>query len=127
MGFLQEENGNIHTGNSSTANSGFNGYLNDGTEYTEGIDFPINDKKYYQLYKNTTNFSSNADGGMLGDATKETISWNSDNAYFVNSDYPVFKRGGYYYNASNAGAFNFYFSNGSSSSSSGFRVCCAVK
>ena len=54
--------------------------------------FP-SENKYYQIYLNTTNSWSNADGGILGDATKETKGWNSDDANFVNSTSPVFKRG----------------------------------
>ena len=126
MGFYQEENGNIHTGQSTSGNSGFNGYLNDGTEKTDGISFP-SEKKYYQLYKNTTNSTSNADGGMLGDAIKETNGWNSDHAYFVDSAGPVFGRGGYCKNAGSAGSFYFHLFIGVSDSYFSFRVALAVK
>ena len=60
-----------------------------------------------------------------GDATKETKSWNGDDAFFVNSFNPFFVRGGFYYNTSYAGVFNFSY-NGSSKSNVGVRVCLAV-
>ena len=62
-----------------------------------------------------------------GDATKETKGWNGDNAYFVVSLNPFFLRGGFYFDTSDAGVFNFYdLGSGSSSSDYGFRVCLAV-
>ena len=62
----------------------------------------------------------------IGDATKETKGWNGDSASFVGSDYPFFLRGGFSYNSSNAGVFNFGRSNGISYSYYSFRVCLAV-
>ena len=117
MGMYQDSDGNIHTGYSTSSNSGFNGYLNDGTEKTDGENLP--ESKYYNLYtaKNNTN---------IGDALYETSGWNSDSADFVGSYYPFSGRGGYYDYASNAGVFNFLSSSGSSYSDSGFRVCLAV-
>ena len=118
MGMYQDSNGNIHTGNSALANSGFNGYLNDGTEKTDGVDLPKS--KYYNLYttKNNTN---------IGDALYETSGWNTDYSNFVNSSPPFFGRGGSYNATSGAGVFSFNFDYGSSGSSYGFRVCLAVK
>lgn len=88
--------------------------------------FP-SENKYYQIYLNSTNSCSNADGGILGDATKETKGWNSDYADFVYSPYPVFLRGGGYGDANSAGAFYFNGFNGDSYSSISFRVCLAVQ
>ena len=47
--------------------------------------------------------------------------WYSDYAFFVTSSNPWFVRGGYYYYTTDAGAFNFIYSNGVSNSSNGFR------
>ena len=125
MGFYQEENGNIHTGNSTSSNSGFNGYLNDGTEKTDGIAFPT-EKKYYQLYKNTEDSGYYVDGGMLGDAIKETKGWNSDRAMFVCCESPVSQRGGYYPEAVRTGSFCFINDYSGKGSGSSFRVCLCV-
>ena len=51
------------------------------------------DSKYVDLYTNSSNSYSNYDGAKIGDATKETKSWNSDYTYFINSSNPVFDRG----------------------------------
>ena len=122
MGFYQDESGNIHTGYTTSASSGFNGYLNDGTEKTDGIEFPISDKKYYQLYQKT-----DSDGEDLGDALYETKSWNSDRDSFVYSNSPVFGRSGAYDNTSAAGTFYSSRDYGYAVNNNGFRVCCAVK
>ena len=88
--------------------------------------FP-SENKYYQIYLNSTNSYSNADGGILGDATKETKSWNSDGAGFVYSTRPVFLRGGDYGDAFYAGAFSIDNYYGSGGGNLGFRVCLAVQ
>ena len=118
MGMYQDSNGNIHTGYTTSSNSGFNGYLNDGTQKTDGVDLP--ESKYYNLYttKNNTN---------IGDALYETSGWNADYSYFVDSSSPFFLRGGYYGSASFTGVFNFGRNSGTSYSDFGFRVCLAVK
>ena len=46
----------------------------------------------------------------------------ADNANFVNSSNPWFKRGGNYNNTTNSGAFNFNNNNGGSNSNNGFRL-----
>lgn len=53
----------------------------------------VEDTKYVDLYTNSSDSSSNYDGAKIGDATKETIGWNSDYSYFVYSPSPVFNRG----------------------------------
>ena len=83
-------------------------------------EFP--ESKYYNLYTTTSANNSN-----IGDALYETSGWNNDNAYFVNSSNPFFKRGGDSYNTSYAGVFYFNGSNGSSGVNIGFRVCLAVQ
>ena len=58
----------------------------------------------------------------LGDATGETAGWYSDSSGFVNSSYPWFVRGGYYFNGGNAGVFYFNGDNGETYTSDGFRA-----
>ena len=58
----------------------------------------------------------------LGDATGETAGWYSDYAYFVNSSYPWFLRGGICYNGDSAGVFYFYSRTGEAHTNYGFRV-----
>ena len=79
----------------------------------------IPESKYYNLYtaKNNSN---------IGDALYETSGWNNDFAYFVNSIYAFFRRGGNCNYASDAGVFNFFSNYGGGNSYDGFRVCLAV-
>ena len=58
----------------------------------------------------------------LGDALGETAGWYSDDADFVFSTFPWFRRGGYYRDGDYAGVFNFYDFTGEYFSDSGFRV-----
>ena len=58
----------------------------------------------------------------LGDALGETAGWYSDDADFVFSTFPWFRRGGYYRDGGNEGVFNFYDFTGEYFSDSGFRV-----
>ena len=62
-----------------------------------------------------------------GDATMETKSWHSDGTYFVGSDYPFFRYGGYFGNAS-AGAGVFYCGHdtGGKSLNNSFRLALVV-
>ena len=63
------------------------------------------DAKYYNNYTGSS---------YTGHALIETNSWYSDNANFVNSSYPWFKRGGGYSSSSGAGVFNFNSDRGNS-------------
>ncbi len=58
----------------------------------------------------------------LGDATGETAGWYSDDAFFVNSSYPWFLRGGHYGGGVDAGVFLFSFGAGVDNGNYGFRV-----
>ena len=78
------------------------------------------DAKYYDSYKYDTSYTSHA-RGKLGDATKETLTtfgktlgggWYSDYAYFPNSSFSWFIRGGRYDDGTYAGVFYFYGANG---------------
>ena len=86
--------------------------------------------KYYDSYTHgTTSDNSSAYArGRLGDATREmaptgrTSNWYSDYAFFPDSSYSWFARGGYYSNGSHAGAFSFSSSFGNAISYYSFRV-----
>ena len=104
MGVFADTNGKPRSGKDSSYNSGFTGMLSDGTIYT-GIAFP--DSKYYNLYTGTS---------YTGHALTETKNWYSDDASFVYSSYPWFRRGGGYGNGTRVGVFNFYSHIGNSSS-----------
>ena len=64
------------------------------------------DTKYYNNYTGTS---------YTGHALTETKKWYSDYAYFVNSSYPWFLRGGFFYDSTDAGVFSFHIANGGSS------------
>ena len=51
------------------------------------------DKKYVDLYKDSTDPNTSYDRAKIGDATEETKSWNGDHYNFVYSSLPVFIRG----------------------------------
>ena len=81
-----------------------------------------NGSKYYEKYTGTSSSSITSVKSIKGDATYETMRWYSDNAYFPYASIPWSSRGGDFRSTSNAGAFNSFNYNGSSSSISGFRV-----
>ena len=95
-----------------------------GSLYTAGNNSST--AKYVDKY--STAYTSS----KLGDAVYETsrsssgsTSWDGDYSNAPNSDNPVFRRGGYYNYASNAGIFNFYRFDGTSDDFS-FRIVCAI-
>ena len=110
MGVFADTNGKPRTGYNSSINSGFTGMLKDGTTYT-GITFP--DSKYYNLY---------TESSYTGHALTETKNWYSDIARFVDSSYPWFIRGDYYYNGTDAGVFGFDRDSGNSFSYNSSRL-----
>ena len=120
MGMYQDSDGNIHTGYGTSSNSGFNGYLNDGTQITNGVDLP--ERKYYNLYTTTSANNTN-----IGDALYETSWWNGDMAIFIYSNDPFFLRGGNSIGGRDSGVFYFNYSEGMKYGSRGFRVCLAVQ
>ena len=92
------------------------------------------DSIYYDSY--TYGTSSTTHGrGKLGDATKETLKtfgsisggWYSDYANFPFSSRSWFGRGGYSYDGSNVGLFNFYNHTGSSYSNISARAVVCVR
>ncbi len=85
--------------------------------------------KYYDLYSGTqfTGSYSSSNKALCtitacgGHALSETAGWYNDYAYFVNSDYPWFVRGGYFGDGAGAGAFSFDSAIGGGDNDSGFR------
>ena len=107
MGVLADPNGKPRSGFVLLQNSGFTGMLGDGETYT-GIAFP--NSKYYNLYTGASyaghdNLYTGA--SYTGHALDETARWYSDNANFVYSSMPWFKRGANYFNNKYAGVFDF--------------------
>ena len=77
--------------------------------------------KYYDVYlasqftgDSSTNMTFCTHATCGGHALNETRAWYSDDAYFVRSSYPWFKRGGHCSDSQNAGAFNSDSTNGGS-------------
>lgn len=126
IGKLSSTTGNIYGiyDLSGGANEHVAGCINGQENIKFGV--TVGDYKYVDLYTNTTDTSTDYSGAKDGDATKETKSWNSDNANFVNSDSPVFVRGGDYNYAFNAGVLFFKNLGGYGYIAGGFRVCLAV-
>ena len=98
------------------------GYYQGGSASTPAWHSAMATSTTTESTKYLTLYTSN---NKKGDATNETAGWNSDYSYFVYSSYPVFSRGGYYNDGSNAGVFAYYFSYGFPDNGSGFRVCLA--
>ena len=129
MGVMKDANGNLMSGSSTTYNSGFNGTLEDGSSYTDGIDFP--ESKYYDVYNNGNNF--NYSRRILGDGTGEMgpfqsymSSWYTGTSSFVLSSNPWFHRGGSYSSGSVAGVFYFSTGIGHAYSGGSFRLVLGV-
>ena len=110
------------------------GYVNNGnsslTSY--GSSLVNGDAKTKNVYSKGSsdsrdnNYSANS--GKYGDAVYETstngsgsTSWYGDYSYFPYTDWPFFRRGGYYSDGTDAGVFFFNYSNGSSSGYISFR------
>ncbi len=93
MGFVGDTNGNFYSGvDNNHDNTGFNGPLVDGTEYTDGIELP--DSKYYDLYN-----SKMMSNSYKGHALWETKGWYSDEVFCVGPgeeyEHTWLVRGGY--------------------------------
>ena len=102
------------------------GYYNGSSSLSSGSSFAINggpSNEYSTAYTGTTASSAY----KYGDATYETSGWHSDTAYFVNSSFPFFIRGGVYENdASGAGVFYYYHYDGNAYSLNSFRLALVV-
>ena len=135
VGQLSSTTGNIYgiydiSGGSAEYVMGFYGKDQNTLEFGESgfsTETYPKEKKYSPTYINSSDKESNADGGILGDATKETKSWNSDYAYFVYSKGPVFTRGSTYKSTSVAGTFGFYWHYGNADNRFTYRICLAIQ
>ena len=79
--------------------------------------------KYATAYTGTSASSAY----IYGDATYETSGWHSDDAEFVSSDSPFFRRGGYFFYASTvAGVFYYNSFDGSRFEAISFRLALVV-
>ena len=104
------------------------GYVGNGGSYASSlVNAPARYKDTYSSYTAPTS------GGHYGDAVWETSSsssgsssWYSSYSYFPRSSGPFFIRGGYYYNGSYAGLFNFNYNNGNAWGNYSFRVVVPV-
>ena len=126
MGVLADSSGAPRSGHTETYNSGFNGMLNDGSQYTNGINFP--ESKYYDLYENDDSTNHNGDlsktgckkGICYGHALSEVgtsssiTGWYNDFYNYVFDTSPWFPRGGYYVDQRGAGIFSTHYNGGGS-------------
>ena len=133
MGVMEDEVGNLMSGNSESLNSGFNGKNSDDTTT---IGHKWLEKKYYDIYLNNNN-NKNYKLRILGDITGETgpfqnikyleqirnsNSWYRNYALFLICDNPFFIRGGNMTRGVHAGVFSFGYTHGDSNNASGFRI-----
>lgn len=115
MGVMESSDGSSipMSGNDEINNSGFSGPLTSGNNYS-GISFP--NAKYYNLYSygNTSQDASAYKRGILGDATFETLKWNTDVTYAVYSEYPWVVRGCgvNHFSSGKCGIFTFHYAYG---------------
>ena len=94
MGAFADENGNPRSGNTTASNSGFNGKLNDNTDYNLGL--PCPEQKYYDLYTSDV-INKACNGGICyGHALSEVSFWNNNQQAVIYKTEPWRQRGGYY-------------------------------
>ena len=101
--------------------SGSGSYTYNAKSAGSNFSYSASTAKYIDTYAyGTSNGDQTAyNRARLGDATGEVVSssytaWNNDYAYFVDSSYPWFLRGGGYNSGSSAGVFRFHYDNGAS-------------
>jgi len=82
--------------------------------------------KYWDNYTTTLNTTACNGGVCIGHALSETYNWYGDSKVFVYATYPWFERGGYYYDGSNAGAWNSFNHSGGADDSNSFRSVAIV-
>ena len=107
---------------------------NSGAFYSNDAGFSTSpESKYYDKYTYGTTHTTR-ERGKLGDATKETNTfgsnsggWYSDHAYFPESNFSWFDRGGDCNIGSDAGLFDFYSTDGGSDSDYSARAVACVR
>ena len=109
--------------------SGSGSYTYNAKSAGSNFSYSASTAKYIDTYVyGTSNGDQTAyNRARLGDATGEVVSssytaWNNDYAFFVNSSFPWFQRGGNYSGGSDAGVFLFYYNGGNASSNSSARA-----
>ena len=85
------------------------------------------DSKYYDEYKTASTLTACNGGVCYGHALSEVSHWYGDSANLVDASNSWFNRGGFYFNGSSSGIFNFFWSNGNADISLGFRSVIIVK
>ena len=101
------------------------GYYKEGNFSSADSTFTTGISDAYSTVYNDTTESRNY---IYGDATYETHGWHDDYTNFVSSDYPFFKRGGWYNDGVRAEIFSFNGNNGDGNDSSvSFRICLVVQ
>ena len=109
--------------------SGSGSYTYNAKSAGSNFSYSASTAKYIDTYAYGTSYDDQTayNRARLGDATGEVVfrsnrAWNNDYAYFVYSSSPWFRRGGNYYDGSNAGVFYFDNGNGDSYSSNSARA-----
>lgn len=107
MSILADSSGQPYSGGSMTSNSGFNGLISDGQEYTLGIEFP--DSKYYDLFTSSSKETAcNGEicyGHSLSEVHNWYNNWYGSNDSFVKTSLPWLDRGGAHLNEERASIF----------------------
>ena len=93
-------------------------YYENGTDLSKGNSFVENTEEHL-----VTKYSNL---GIVGDATEETNGWNGDIAYFINMDFPFFRRGGRYDDNDFPGVFYFNRETGAEYNMASFRICIVI-
>ena len=144
MGVKADGEGTVIIGRNSLYNSGFKGTFgcptcdNDTsglTSLTTGLDFP--NKKYYDIYVYNVSVDKQYNHRILGDATgevgpfanvtyltrtRQTSSWYTDYAYYIDDSSSWFVRDSYYRSGSDTGIFAFASIPGRAVSEYSFRL-----
>ena len=101
------------TGNFSFSSSGFTS---------------VPESKYYDSYAYSASiYTDYSERGLIGDATKETINWNSDNAALPYNSASYLCRGGSTGGKINVGIFNFISGKGQAGNSASFRPTLIIE
>ena len=124
MGVLLDSDGKPRSGYNISANSGYNGKLEDGTEKTDGLALP--ESKYYDSFtiigENTKVDLTTGCNGEKCYGTVEFSGWHGDSSGSMGPADPWLRRGGLYYLGANAGLWRFEGSGGGANGFVSFRA-----
>ena len=79
------------------------------------------ESKYYDEYATASTITACNGGICYGHGLSEVSHWYGDSTNLVDASNAWFNRGGFYFNGSSSGIFNFFWSNGNADVSLGFR------